>query len=87
MYSLEVICAMNRNTSGLKVESETTRHCSYVANARGVVLHSAIHRNTLHLKPGSWAQEFLRRMDALPCGPDYEDNKRRRDIVIESYFN
>ncbi len=86
MYSLEVICAMNRNTSGLKAESETTRHCSFVKSNRGVVLHSAIHRNTVFLKPGGAMNEFLRQMADLDPAV-HEDNVRRRDIVIERYFN
>ncbi len=79
MYSLEVIQAMNRNTSGLKVESETTRHCSYAVGGTGIVLHSAKKRNTVFLRNGRDTDAFYRKIGTK--------DRSGQDRVIESYFN
>lgn len=79
MYSLETIKKLNAEAAVRAAsETETTRHCSYVKSAGGVVLHSAKRRSTLFLD-GLIAARFLR-MAARNRTPG------RRDALIESYF-
>ncbi len=78
MYSLDVIHSMNARASK-PVEAETTRHCSFVKSATGIVLHSAKHRNTVFIKKGSDSDAFYRRIGA--------GDQNFQDRVIESYFN
>ena len=77
MYSLEQIKKMNA-ASITPVETETTRHCSFVRSSQGIVLHSAKLRSTCFLD-GNEAAKFLR-MAARNRTPE------RRDKLIESYF-
>ena len=79
MYSLEQINKLNAAAVAAKpVESETSRHCSFVRSSQGVVLHSAKQRSTAFLD-GNEAAKFLR-MAARNRSPE------RRDKLIESYF-
>lgn len=79
MYSLETIKKLNAEAATrAAAETETTRHCSFVRSAQGVVLHSAKQRSTLFID-GLIAARFLR-MSARNRMP------AARDRLIESYF-
>ena len=79
MYSLDTIKSLNaKAATAPAVETETTRHCSFVRSSQGVVLHSARQRSTVFLS-GNDAAKFLR-MAARNRSP------ARRDALIESYF-
>lgn len=77
MYHLDVLKSLNAR-AGAPVESETTRHCSFVQSAAGIVLHSAKQRSTIFLK-GVSAAAFLRKVGVAR-------SELRVDQIIESYF-
>jgi hypothetical protein len=83
MFSLSTIIAMNNKAarkSRRSVETETSRHCSFTGSTlRGIVLHSAKLRNTVHLDSGRDANDFLARYSAAR-------NRAAKDALIESYF-
>lgn len=79
MYSIETIKKLNSEAATrAAAETETTRHCSFVRSAQGVVLHSAKLRSTCFLD-GNEAAKFLRMAARHRSG-------LRRDTLIESYF-
>jgi len=79
MYSLPTLMRLNAQPRPA-AETETTRHCSFNGNAsRGVIIHSAKHRNTLFLQAGDDASAFLRSYRARRSAGS-------RDRLIESYF-
>lgn len=78
MYDLATIHRINQPRAA--VETETTRHCSYVASAKGVVLHSAKKRSTVFLSPDR-ARLFLTLVKVTRA------DSSGRDRLIETYFN
>lgn len=58
MYCLEVIRSINNRKVVKSAVQE--RQASYNASASGVVLHSAIHRDTVFIHKGERADSFLR---------------------------
>lgn len=61
-------------------ESETSRLCSYSGDsASGVVLHSAKQRNTVFLKAGRPAAQFIARWFSV-------NSDEARNKLVESYF-
>ena len=82
MHSLETLHVLNaraaRRSAQQAAETETSRHCSFVHNSRGLVLHSAKRRGIVFLE-GVEAAKFLR-LAAKNRRPE------KRDVLIESYF-
>jgi hypothetical protein len=84
VHDLQVIVKMNRKKA-VKAENNFDRACSYNGDAEtGVVLHSALLRNTAYL-PGakgarqSPAARFLARWNSL-------NSQEARNSLVESYF-
>lgn len=77
MYDLATIHRINQPK--LAAETETSRHCSFVASSMGTVLHSAKQRSTCFLSAGPRAELFqtLRLATSTPA---------QLDKLIESYF-
>lgn len=77
----EIITANERAVKTRKVETETSRHCSYAGDVEnGIVLHSAKQRSTVYLKKGRGSRLFL----AAWFGTN---SAEKRDALIENYFN
>lgn len=80
MYSLNTLSHLNDlRAKAPKSETETTRHCSYAASPKGVVLHSAKRRSTAWLTPAK-AKRFLVEWRGT-------NSQAKRDAVVESYFD
>lgn len=81
MFALAEIVEMNDRAvrNSVRVEDNHNRHCSFSGDAsRGVVLHSALLRNTCFLPPAR-AKNFLRRWNSV-------NSAEARDAVVESFF-
>jgi hypothetical protein len=79
MYSLEQIVKLNRKPA-VKAENNFDRQCSYSGDAdAGIVLHSALLRNTIYLQAGKSSRRFLKRWEL--AGTEGERNQ-----LVEAYF-
>ncbi len=80
MRDLNWIIKSNERAARVKVEDNHNRECSFNGDAlNGIVLHSALRRNTGFLKPGAQSKRFL----AKWYGTNSQD---KRNEIVESYF-
>lgn len=86
MYDINTLKGLN-NAAYVKLrktrsapESETTRHCSWAQNAKGLILHSAKKRSTVFLGGDKNIRLFLSKWYGT-------NSAEKRDQLVESYFN
>lgn len=78
MYSLNTIRHINAPKAVPAKEDAFSRHCSYHASPKGVVLHSAKHRSTGFIE-GAQAKRFLADVQST-------NSQTKKDAIVESYF-
>ncbi len=80
MFARNEIVEMNRRAAvrAVIVETNVDRQCSYSGDANGVVLHSALRRNTAWLPPRR-AKDFLRRWNSV-------NSVEAHNRLVEAYF-
>lgn len=81
MFDLATIKSMNDRACNVRQgEDNFSRECSFSGDSKtGVVLHSALRRNTAFLRPGRQAAAFLARWWSV-------NSQEARNRIVESYF-
>jgi hypothetical protein len=80
MRDLNWIISDNDRACRVQPEDNFSRACSFNGDVEnGIVLHSALRRNTGFLKPGAQSKRFL----AKWYGTNSQD---KRNEIVESYF-
>ena len=80
MRDLNWIKRDNDKACQVKPEDNFSRACSYCGDAEtGIVLHSALRRNTGFLKPGAQSKRFLVKWFGT-------NSQEKRNEIVESYF-
>lgn len=80
MRDLAWIIKDNERAARVAPEDNHSRSCSFCGDAEnGLVLHSARQRNTVFIKPGPAAKQFI----AKWYGTNSQD---KRNALVESYF-